>query len=285
MRRSYLSGKPDYNMMLPQSSYDGQFRTRQYVLLCISGLFLIALVGLALWWGPTLWPILSDRERFRAWIESYHAAAALVFVLVQCAQVVVFFIPGEVTQFAGGYVFGIWKGLGLSYLGITVGSVLAFLFARFFGRPAVLLFISHETLRKFDRLVYGKSGFWPMLVLFFLPGIPKDLLCYIAGLTPMSLATFLLISTVGRFPGVLLSCILGDGLAERNWKTFGLSTALALGFLGVMYLCRRPIEKFRKAYLMTQEEAELLGAPYRPTTQKTRPLYIASDSTSGKSST
>jgi uncharacterized membrane protein YdjX (TVP38/TMEM64 family) len=272
-------------MIFPQRSCDGQSQTRQYVLLCVSGLLFISLIGLALWWGPTLWPILSDRERFRAWIESYHAAAALVFVLVQCLQVVVFFIPGEVTQFAGGYVFGTWKGLLLSYLGITLGSVIAFLFARFFGRPAVTVFISHETLRKFDRLVYGKSGFWPMLVLFFLPGIPKDLLCYIAGLTPMPLATFVLISTIGRFPGVLLSCILGDGLAERNWKTFGLSAAVAVGLLGIMYLCRRPLEKFRKSYLMTQEEAELLGTPYRTTKQKTRPLYAASDSSSGKSST
>jgi len=101
----------------------------------------------------------------------------------------------------------------------------------------------------------------------------------------MPLMTFLVISTVGRFPGVLLSCILGDGLAERNWKTFGLSAALAVGLLGIMYLCRRPIEKFRKAYLMTQEEAELLGTPYRTTKQKTRPLSVASDSASGKSST
>jgi len=268
-------------MTLPQPSCDRQSQTRPYVLLCVSGLLLLSVLGLAVWWGPTLWPILSDRERFRAWLESYHAAAALVFVLVQCVQVVVFFIPGEVTQFAGGYIFGTWKGLALSYLGITLGSVLAFLFARVFGRPAVTLLISHETLQKFDRLVYGKSGFWPMLVLFFLPGIPKDILCYIAGLTPMPLLTFLLISTIGRFPGILLSCILGDGLAERNWKTFGLSAVVTIGLIGLMYLFRRPIEKFRKVYLLTQEEAELLEMPRRAAAAKTRPLSTADDTTSG----
>lgn len=85
---------------------------------------------------------------------------------------------------------------------------------------------------------------WPMFILFLLPGIPKDLLCYIAGLTPMHVVTFLVISTVGRFPGVLLFSVFGDGLAERDWQAVGVSTAIALGLMGLVYLLRAPIERF-----------------------------------------
>jgi len=271
-------------MRLSQSPLDRRTRSGRYVLLSITGLLLVALLIFAVYWGPTLWPILSDRSRFRAWIESYQSDAALIFILVQCVQVLLFFIPGEVTQLAGGYIFGIWQGLWLSYLGITLGSVMAFYLARLFGHAAVDLLISRETLRKFDRVVYGKSGFWPMFVLFLLPGIPKDLLCYIAGLTPMHVVTFLLISIIGRFPGVILSCLLGAGLAERNWKAFGLTTAITLGLIGIAYLFRERIERFRKTYLVTEEETELLGTPRRIRKRGPRPVGVTRDSPSGRPS-
>jgi len=107
-----------------------------------------------------------------------------------------------------------------------------------------------------------------MFVLFLLPGIPKDVLCYVAGLTPMHAVTFILISTVGRFPGVLLSCILGAGLAERNWKTLALSAGVTAGLLGLVYLFRGPIERLRKKHLVTEEEKELLGTPRPAATER-----------------
>jgi uncharacterized membrane protein YdjX (TVP38/TMEM64 family) len=168
-------------------------------------------------------------------------------------QVVLFFIPGEVTQLASGYIFGTWLGLLFSYFGITLGSVTAFALARLFEHTALDLLVDRQTVRKFDCFVYGKSGFWPLFILFLIPGIPKDLLCYIAGLTPMHVVTFLAVSTVGRFPGMLLASIFGDGLAERDWTAVGLSTGIALGLLGIVYLLREPIERFRKKYLVTKE--------------------------------
>lgn len=264
-------------MTLAQPPLNSRTRARRYVLLFMIGLLLTGLILLVVRWGPTLWPIFSNQERFRAWIESYKSFAALVFVLVQGVQVVLFFIPGEATQLAGGYIFGTWQGLLLSYLGITLGAVLAFFLARLFGHAAVDLLIDRATLRQFDRLVYGKSGFWPMLVLFLLPGIPKDVLCYIAGLTPMHVVTFLLISTIGRFPGVILSCVLGEGLAERNWTTLGLSAGITIGLLGIAYLFRDPLERFRKKHLVTKEETELLGTPRPLPKRRTHHLKTASD--------
>src|SRR5262249_47759247 len=97
-------------------------------------------------------------------------------------------------------------------------------------------------------------GFWPMFLLFMLPGIPKDLLCYIAGLTPMHVLTFLVISTLGRFPGVLLSSLFGESIAERDWTVAGLSAGVTVGLLGSAYLLREPIERIRKKYLVTKAE-------------------------------
>jgi uncharacterized membrane protein YdjX (TVP38/TMEM64 family) len=248
-------------MSFAERRLDPRARFRHHFQLTVFGLILAGLTVVTVLWGPFLWDLLTDQERFKTWIESYGAYAALVFVAAQFVQVVIFFIPGEVTQFAGGYVFGTWLGLLLSYLGIMLGSLMAFSIARLFEHSATDLLVDRKTVRQFDRLVYGKSGFWPMFILFLIPGIPKDLLCYIAGLTPMHVMTFLAISTIGRFPGVLLSSLFGDSLAERDWTAVGLSTGMTLGLLGIVYLLRAPLERYRRQYLMTEKEKALLKTP------------------------
>jgi uncharacterized membrane protein YdjX (TVP38/TMEM64 family) len=256
-------------MNFAERPLDPRARFRHYFQLTAFGLILAGLTVVTVLWGPFLWDLLTDQERFKAWIESYGAYAALVFVATQFVQVMIFFIPGEVTQFAGGYIFGTWLGLLLSYLGIMLGSLMAFSIARLFEHGATDLLVDRKTVRQFDRLVYGKSGFWPMFILFLIPGIPKDLLCYIAGLTPMHVVTFLVISTIGRFPGVLLSSLFGDSLAERDWTAVGLSTGITLGLLGIVYLLRAPIERFRRQYLVTETEKALMGTPQRRTNRET----------------
>jgi len=239
-------------MRPPESPLDSHARFRQYCQCIVFGLLLGSLTVVTILWGPLLWDVLMDQGRFKEWIASYGAYAALVFVAAQVVQVVIFFIPGEVTQCAGGYLFGTWLGLVLSYLGITLGSLTAFALARLFEHGVLDLLVDRQTVRQFDRLVYGKSGFWPLFILFVIPGIPKDLLCYIAGLTSMPVVTFLVISTIGRFPGVFLSSLFGNGLAERDWTVVGLSTGIILGLLGIVALLRTPIERFRRQYLALQ---------------------------------
>jgi uncharacterized membrane protein YdjX (TVP38/TMEM64 family) len=209
---------------------------------------LAGLAAVFVLWGPTTWDLLTDQDRFREWIESYGTYAAFVFMAAQAVQVILFFIPGEVTQMAGGYIFGLWAGLLLSYIGITLGSLAAFALARLFGHAVLDLLGGREALRRFDWLVYGRAGLWPMFVLFLIPGIPKDLLCYVAGLTSMRLGAFLLLSTVARFPGVLLSSLFGAGLAERNWLSVALTAALTGAALAVGYLLRGRIERFQQRY-------------------------------------
>jgi uncharacterized membrane protein YdjX (TVP38/TMEM64 family) len=214
----------------------------------VFGLLLAGMAVGAWLWGPCLWDVLTDQERFKTWIASYGVYAAVVFIAAQFVQVVIFFIPGEVTQCAGGYLFGAWLGLVLSYLGITLGSLTAFALARLFEHRATDWLVARQTVRQFDRLIYGKSGFWPLFLLFVIPGIPKDLLCYIAGLTPMPVRTFLVLSTIGRFPGVFLSSLFGNGVAKRSWTVVGLSIGITLVLLGIVTLLRTPIERFHRQY-------------------------------------
>ena len=57
-----------------------------------------------------------------------------------------------------------------------------------------------------------------MFLLFFLPGTPKALLVYIAGLLPINPVKFVLISVFARFPSVISSTLAGANLAVGDWK-------------------------------------------------------------------
>lgn len=212
-------------------------------------------------WGAEIWGLLSDQDRFRRWVESYGVYAAPVFVAIQVFQVVVFVVPGEITQVAGGYIFGAWPGLALNCAGLVLGSLAAFGLGRLFEHAVLELLVDRDRLARFDRLVYGRSGFWPLFVLFLIPGMPKDLLCYVAGMTPMPAGTFLVIAVIGRFPGVLLSSIFGGGLAERDWGSVGLSAGLTAALLAALYVFRHPIGRLRERYLAPPRPRVDTGAP------------------------
>lgn len=89
-------------------------------------------------------------------------------------------------------------------------------------------------MKKFDYLI-GHEGVILSLLLFLIPGFPKDALCYILGLTPMRLGVFLLISTVGRIPGTLLLTLHGAKAFDYQYQTFLI--LLGVSFLLVVTLC------------------------------------------------
>src|SRR5262249_35495555 len=116
----------------------------------VFGLLLAGIAVGTLLWGPCLWDVLTDQERFKTWIASYGVSARVFFIPAQFVRVVIFFTPGEVTQCAGGYTFGAWLGLVLSYLGITLGSLTAFALARLFEHRATDWLVDRQTVRQFD---------------------------------------------------------------------------------------------------------------------------------------
>ena len=74
-----------------------------------------------------------------------------------------------------------------------------------------------------------------LLFLFFLfPGTPKDLMCYVVGLTDIKWYKWLLINLVGRFPAILLSALGGSALGEQKYGIFiaAFAIIIVLYFLG-----------------------------------------------------
>ena len=82
----------------------------------------------------------------------------LVCIGIQFVQVVIFAIPGEITQIAAGYVFGAWKGFLYAVVGIMLGSACNYSFARLVGRPVMEKVLGQRRLERIDKLFRIEQG-------------------------------------------------------------------------------------------------------------------------------
>ena len=195
-------------------------------------ILLSAFVGVMVFASIKLYPAVARHIRspqdFEKYIHSYGAASALIYILIQAVQVVVFIIPGEIVQVAGGYVFGTGLGALYSVGGILLGTMIAFFAARILGYGVVKNLVSPKKLAQFEFLINDPKSEIALFILFLVPGIPKDSLVYISGLTPIKPLRFFLLSMVARFPGLWGSAYIGANLQERDYLPVWIMSGAAL---------------------------------------------------------
>lgn len=191
------------------------------------GAFVVA-SGLALWyWREPLRMLFRDPSRVREWIAGFGFWAPLVSIALSTAQVLLAPVPGQIIGVANGYLYGVWLGTLYSLLGLLIGTALAMWLARQFGRPLVERLVKREHLERWDRITM-RQGPWFFFLIFLIPGLPDDLVCFLIGLSPLPLPHMVLLALLGRLPGVLVSCWVGayaTGLPLWAWIPLGVGTA------------------------------------------------------------
>lgn len=201
-------------------------------------LFIALLLAATLIWWKEIVGLFLDRELLRAWILARGSGGRLAFAGLQALQVIVFVIPGEVVQVAGGYIYGFGEGIWLSVAGITAGSLLNFLVGRLAGRPFVEGAFGRERLERIEALTASGRASAIFFLLFVIPGIPKDALCYAAGISRLRFPAFFLISLLGRLPGIAGSAVIGARAQAADYWTAFIVLAIAIAFL-LLGLARR----------------------------------------------
>src|SRR2546425_12534805 len=113
-------------------------------------------------------------------IREWGILAPVIFISLQALQVIIAPIPGELTGILGGYLFDQWVGLLYSTIGLTVGSVAAFAVGRWLGAHYVQRLVSPDIWRKLGFIIEAE-GIILCFVIFLIPGLPKDMTCYLFG--------------------------------------------------------------------------------------------------------
>lgn len=216
-----------------------------------------ALLCFAVWKlvGAPLIKFISAPEDFRNWVESTGWRARFLFMGMVILQVMIAFIPGEPFEIAAGYAFGAVEGTILSIAAAAIGSIITFLLVRKIGIKLVRLFFSEEKIHSVKFLKTSPKRDILFLIVYMLPGTPKDLLGYFAGLTDLPFLTFCLICTFGRIPSVLTSTISGNALGTKRYTAaiiaFAATLAVSLLGLGIYnHICKMqhsPSEKEKKS--------------------------------------
>lgn len=150
----------------------------------------------------------ASRASLTQLFASYGTAAIYVFLAVQVLQVLFAPIPGQVLGILGGYLFGFWYGLGLTMIGLTIGSWIAMGLARLFGEHIARKLVPRSVFVRFDYLI-DEGGLWNFFLLFLLPALPDDAICLIAGMTRLDLRKLLLVCLIGRLPGMAVLTFVG----------------------------------------------------------------------------
>jgi uncharacterized membrane protein YdjX (TVP38/TMEM64 family) len=219
---------------------------KRRVLQAVTGVLIISLPAVLLMIDTGLWPklmsycgFLGNREWLHAALKASGRLGPIIFITIQTGQVLLAPIPGDVTGFLGGYLFGAWQGFLLSTVGLTIGSMLNFGIGRLLGERVARRLVRSEIYLKCNEMVQYK-GILAIFLFFLAPGFPKDYLCLFLGLTSLPAQAFFILSTVGRIPGTAALSLQGASISEHNYMLFGVAVVSYILLAILAYLTRDP---------------------------------------------
>lgn len=148
--------------------------------------------------------LFTSEEKLKIFLENQGGFAPIIFLLFQIVQVVIPVIPFSITLVVGILVFGAFKGFLYNYIGICIGSLIAFLLAKKYGDPILNLIFPKKILNKYRNYTNNDNFVKYFTMAIFFPLAPDDFLCYLAGTTNMKLKTFIAIILFGKPLSVFL---------------------------------------------------------------------------------
>ena len=124
----------------------------------------------------------TDHVFLKQTLQEWGILAPIIFIGFQALQVIISPIPGEPVGILGGYLFGPWGGFLYSLTGLTLGSLAAFAIGRWLGVHFVQRLVSARTWQRIGFIVDARGAII-CAVIFAIPGLPKDLTCYLFGVS------------------------------------------------------------------------------------------------------
>jgi uncharacterized membrane protein YdjX (TVP38/TMEM64 family) len=188
-------------------------------------LLLIAGAPIVLWTSrepvTAIWRWFSDRDAVTTSMHQLGAWGPAVLFVLFVLQVFLAFIPGQALMVATGFLYGFWSGFLVSWLSLVIGGELAFALARRYGRTFAARWISPDVLARWDKSANGQ-GIAFFAVTLFMPLVPNDAMCYVAGLGKISRIRFSIANLLGRGIACLATSAagaFGGQIPMQGWVT------------------------------------------------------------------
>lgn len=183
-------------------------------------------------------------------IDSSGIWGSVIFVIFIVLQIIVAWIPGELFEIAAGYLFGGLYGILYIIIGTWIGSWLIFYgIRRFQWNQFSKKQTKGKILNKYLTYFEKESNLHKcVFLLYLIPGISKDLFCYIFAFTKIKFIDYFILSMIARFPSVLLSVYGGVSFKNQDYQLtivlFGIGCVISiLGFIIYYYF-----EKYKMSH-------------------------------------
>lgn len=163
-----------------------------------------------------------------AFLEKYETESIFVYIGLQIIQIVISILPGQMFQMAAGYIYGFWPALLFAMTGAVVGTAISFMLAKALGRDFLHIFFGEEKMSYYIERLNSKKMYTIVFFLYLIPGIPKDMVSYAAGVSEIKFKPFIIISAFGRLPGMIGCLLMGYMMMEENY-----AGAIVIGLLAV----------------------------------------------------
>ena len=186
--------------------------------------------------GPLIIATVSNPVKLKYWLKFSGSLSMLFFIILQTITLVMTPIPSEALLLTGGYLFGTIPGAVCSLGGIFLGTIIAFWVARYFGLPLVKKLVPQRLWDKFGNVLQNPLFEPILLIVFLIPGFPKDALTYIVGLTTTKTSKSLIMILIARMPGILISSYIGANLRRQNFLPLIIGLVIVSIVLGAGFL-------------------------------------------------
>jgi uncharacterized membrane protein YdjX (TVP38/TMEM64 family) len=181
-----------------------------------------------------------DKRFLKHTLREWGILAPVIFAGLQALQVVVSPIPGQLTGILGGYLFGLWGGFLYSTIGLTLGSLAAFAAGRWLGSRYIQRLVSPDIWQRLGFIVEAEGAIL-CFIIFLIPGLPKDVTCYLFGLSPMPFWVFAVLSALGRIPDTWVVSAQGAQVASGDYTQMIFLTAIAVAVALPLYYYRNRV--------------------------------------------
>ena len=222
-------------------------RTNLKLVILIFIFIIILIVGIKT--APWLFEHARNPEYIRNYLAGFGNVGFLVYMLIQIIQVVIVIIPGDIVSACGGFVYGIPLGFILSYTGLIIGSVIVFYISRIFGYELVSRLISEQKIAKISEMLNSTKGTVGLFIICCIPFIPKDIMMYIAGLTPVKASRLFLVYGLSRVPSVLIWVSIGANAFEKNISGLIITISILILMIILLFFLNRFYHKNKNSII------------------------------------
>jgi len=211
-------------------------KKKKIIASCLMGVAIVIIALVCIFIGIPLIKMAGEPDKFRAWVEAKGIWGPVLYVALVIFQILIAFIPGEPLEIVAGYVFGTFKGTLLCIVAASLGSIIVLLLVRKLGKALLEIYFDKEKIESLKFLQSSEKKIIIFLILFIVPGTPKDLLCYYGGLTDISMPLLIFICTVCRFPSIITSTIGGNalGTGEYGFAVIVFAVTAVISAIGII---------------------------------------------------